>query len=105
MQLVSRGIYKPGEQLMSVRSLATKLGLNVNTVVRAFNELESMGIIESVPGKGFYVTHSGEASDALREKAREELKNALQTAKKRGLELEDTIKIASEIFSREENRE
>jgi GntR family transcriptional regulator len=45
-----------GEQLPSVRAMSLQLGINPNTVQKAYIELESMGITASVPGKGCFVT-------------------------------------------------
>ena len=44
------------EKLPSVRSLATQLSINPNTIQRAYNELEGEGYIYSVPGKGSFAT-------------------------------------------------
>ena len=46
---------KAGEALPSIRSLATDLGVSVITTKRAYEELETEGLIRSVAGKGFYV--------------------------------------------------
>ena len=55
--IVSGGI-SPGEQLPSVRELATQLAINPNTIQRAYRELESEGYIITLPGKGSFVTRS-----------------------------------------------
>jgi GntR family transcriptional regulator len=44
-----------GEPLPSIRPLAEELHLNRNTVAKAYSELESQGIIETIPGKGCFV--------------------------------------------------
>ena len=56
--IVSGGI-SPGEQLPSVRELATQLAINPNTIQRAYRELESEGYIITLPGKGSFVTRGG----------------------------------------------
>lgn len=50
------GILEPGERLPSVRELAGQLAINPNTIQRAYRELESQGLILSVPGKGSFVS-------------------------------------------------
>ncbi len=50
------GVLKPNEQLPSVRVLARELGINPNTVSKAYQELENEKIIYSVSGKGSFVT-------------------------------------------------
>ena len=54
-KLIINGALKVDEKLPSVRSLATKLSINPNTIQRAYNELEAAGYLYSVPGKGSYV--------------------------------------------------
>ena len=49
------GAIRPGEALPSIRPLAQELRLNRNTIAKAYNELESQGIIETMPGKGCFV--------------------------------------------------
>jgi GntR family transcriptional regulator len=46
---------KENEMLPSVRTLASSLAININTVQRAYRELEQEGYIYSVPGKGNFV--------------------------------------------------
>ena len=46
---------KENEMLPSVRHLASSLAININTVQRAYHELEQEGYIYSIPGKGNFV--------------------------------------------------
>ena len=70
-----------GEQLPSVRALAQSLGINPNTVQKAYQLLERDGIIYSIPGKGSFI---GETTRLERERleAAEELKNSVVKAQK-----------------------
>ena len=49
------GVLLCGESLPSIRPLAEELRLNRNTIAKAYSELESQGVIESVPGKGCFI--------------------------------------------------
>src|SRR5438093_11695689 len=49
------GGLRPGEALPSIRPLAEELRVNRNTVSKAYTELESQGVIETVPGKGCFL--------------------------------------------------
>ena len=49
------GALQAGEPLPSIRPLAEELRLNRNTVAKAYTELESQGIIETIPGKGCFL--------------------------------------------------
>ena len=50
------GRLRPGEPLPALRPLAEELRINRNTIAKAYAELESQGIIETIPGKGFFLT-------------------------------------------------
>jgi GntR family transcriptional regulator len=49
------GAVRPGEPLPSIRPLAEELRLNRNTVAKAYTELESQGVIETIAGKGCFL--------------------------------------------------
>ena len=49
-------LLEPDEKLPSVRSLATQLAINPNTIQRAYAELEAEGYIYSVAGRGSFVS-------------------------------------------------
>ena len=49
------GVLEAGEKLPSVRELATELSINPNTIQRAYRQLEALGWIATVPGKGCFV--------------------------------------------------
>jgi len=53
---VSRGRYQPGALLPSVRSLASELTINPNTVMRAYQLMEAQGIIITRRGKGIFLS-------------------------------------------------
>ena len=62
IKLVSVGAMKSGDRLPPVRSLATELGINPNTVAKAYKELESGGYIYSTVGRGSFLTDKLESS-------------------------------------------
>src|SRR5438045_1259931 len=49
------GAVQAGEPLPSIRPLAEELRVNRNTIAKAYNELESQGVIETIPGKGCFL--------------------------------------------------
>jgi GntR family transcriptional regulator len=53
------GGLRTGEPLPSIRPLAEELRLNRNTVAKAYAELESQGVIETIPGKGCFLKEVG----------------------------------------------
>ena len=60
--LMVRGILEQDSQLPSVRSLATELSMNPNTIQRAYAELERQGYIYSVKGRGSFVADNRQLS-------------------------------------------
>ena len=54
-ELMFKGALPQDAQLPSVRSLATELSINPNTIQRAYTELERQGYIYSIKGKGSFV--------------------------------------------------
>lgn len=67
-QLLSSGELKPGDQLPTVRQLATDLRVNFNTVARAYRMLDNEGIISTQHGRGTYIWESvdQETNQAMR---------------------------------------
>ena len=53
---IINGELSPNEKLPSIRSLAKDLNISVITTKRAYEELENQGFIESVGGKGCYIS-------------------------------------------------
>lgn len=68
------GIYRRGDQLPTVRAVASSLVINPNTVARAYRELEKEGFIETTVGRGSFVLDTGEATRRMQAAIVEELK-------------------------------
>lgn len=62
---IMSGELKAGDQLPSIRSLATQLRISAITTKRAYTDLEAQGYLHTVPGKGSYV--AGDNLELLRE--------------------------------------
>jgi GntR family transcriptional regulator len=60
---ITLGVIKLGEKLPSVRTAATELRVNPNTVQRAYTLLEERGFIRSMPKKGAFVIFSDETRE------------------------------------------
>jgi GntR family transcriptional regulator len=65
---IAIGALRPGEQLPTVKQLSSQLVINASTVAKALNELEHLGLITSIPGRGTYVGRDG-AEHAARQNA------------------------------------
>lgn len=53
--LIASGALKTGDQLPTVREIATELRVNFNTVARAYRVLDEMGLISTQRGRGTYI--------------------------------------------------
>jgi GntR family transcriptional regulator len=76
------GTVQTGEPLPSIRPLAEELRVNRNTIAKAYTELESQGVIETIPGKGCFLkaNHSPLRKDVRRKLLIEEIDQAIVQA-------------------------
>ena len=68
-RLMVSGVIQEGEQLPSVRAMATSLAINPNTIQRAYELLEAEGYVSqsSVPGKGSFAAPHSQVDSARRD--------------------------------------
>jgi GntR family transcriptional regulator len=74
---IATGAIKAGEQLPSVRKMAEDLVINPNTVVRAYRDLESEGLVELRHGSGVFVCESVAGRATVMKKAEPIVRAAL----------------------------
>jgi GntR family transcriptional regulator len=76
------GALRPGEALPSIRPLAEELRVNRNTIAKAYSELESLGVIETLPGRGCFLkeNHSALRKEVRRKLLTEEIDQAIVQA-------------------------
>lgn len=72
------GKFKDGEYLPSIRELAKDLKISVITTMKAYEQLQSEGLVTAVQGKGFYV--NAQDSEMLKEQHLRKVEEALQLA-------------------------
>ncbi len=91
---IATGRLKPGDQLPTVRQLAVELSINLNTVSRAYMELELTGLVETQMGSGTFVsTKKIEQNKVERQRILDELcRQLLSRATSHGLTLDDILK-------------
>src|ERR1700754_179124 len=58
LALIGRGVLKPGSQLPTMRQVAVHLKIDLNTVQRAYAELERDGVLAKLRGVGTFVTEA-----------------------------------------------
>ncbi|MBO4309613.1 MAG: GntR family transcriptional regulator [Lachnospiraceae bacterium] len=100
------GKIKEGEYLPSIRGLAQDLRTSVITTIKAYEELESEGLVTAVHGKGFFV--NAQDGELLREqhirKVEEDLMQAIKASKVAKMtedELIDTLKVLIKLSEEE----
>ena len=76
------GALQTGEALPSIRPLAEELRVNRNTIAKAYSELESLGVVETQPGRGCFLreNHAALRKDVRRKLLTEEIDQAIVQA-------------------------
>ena len=97
---VASGAARAGESLPSIRPLAEQLSVNRNTVAKAYAELESQGVIETVAGKGCFVrtTSSPFKKDVRLKLLAQEIDEAVVQAHHLQIAKQDFLRLAEERF-------
>jgi len=92
------GALHPGDALPSIRPLAEELRLNRNTVAKAYAELESLGVIESLPGQGCVLkqNHSPFRKEIRRKLLIEEIDQAIVMAHHLQVAAPEFLKVVQE---------
>ena len=85
IRLSMLGILDENQQLPSVRALAREVGVNPNTIAKAYQQLEQQGIIYTVSGRGSFVSPDVLSLQSLRQAALQEVLDAVDKALSRGV--------------------
>lgn len=98
LDAIARGELEPGSQLLSVRAMAAAALVNHNTVARAYQELERLGVTEPVNGVGIFVTLRAPdiAGEERRAKTLLALRRAIAEALRAGHGFEDVQRLLKE---------
>lgn len=95
-------LVESGEQMPSVRQLAVELSVNPNTIQKAYQMLESNGIIYSVKGKGSFISSDAATDIAVIKSAKKDFRRAAVSAKELGLKRNELIEIIDEVCTEED---
>lgn len=95
---INTGVYKANDQLPSIRSLSKELNINVNTVKKAFSELELDGITYSAQGRGIFVAENPIGNEKIKKSAIEDIRQSLSSGKAKGVEKTEVIKLVNDIY-------
>lgn len=98
IRLTALGILKENSQLPPVRALATQLGINPNTVQKAYKMLETDGYIYSTVGKGSFVSEKLGQGGAEKIQAKQTLEQSVSDAYKKGVTGEEIYYIVKKVI-------
>ena len=97
------GVYPADSQLPSIRSITAQASVHVNTVKKAFAELEASGVIYTVPGIGSFVSKSALENEAVTAKAKRNIAGAFEAAKSVGVTGEEIREIFYSVYGEDSN--
>lgn len=98
IRMKALGLSKGGDQLPSVRQLAVELCVNPNTIQKAYQMLESAGVIYSVKGKGSFFSDDAAADMAVIKAAKKEFRAAVRNAVELGMTKTELQEIVDEVL-------
>lgn len=101
LRLAALGVLEKDSQIPSVRQTASDLGVNPNTVSKAYRELERDELIYTVPGKGSFLRDPRLHEDRLRQDLKERIRHLLETAAESAVSLEDLKELLEEVLNEE----
>ena len=98
---ISSGRLKAGDQLPSVRELSERLGVNPNTVAKAYRDLEVMGLLFTRRGMGVFVNRGVEAKcrEDCRKRIVGRLHEVVAEAKAAGMSKKEVSDVADKSFA------
>jgi len=99
---VAGGVLRPGDLVPSVRELSKQLVVNPNTVARAYRDLQTEGLLESVRGMGLQICEGAveQCRTARRELVRQRIRTAIEEARRSQMEPTEIEAILREEWAR-----
>jgi GntR family transcriptional regulator len=99
---VAGGVLRPGDLVPSVRELSKQLVVNPNTVARAYRDLQTEGLLESVRGMGMQVAEGAveRCRTARREMVRQRLRQGIEEARQSKMDPAEIEAILREEWAR-----
>lgn len=103
-QAVLAGRLLPGDRLPTAREVAERHGINPNTVLRAYRDLEVAGLVEPRQGAGTFVRDVLPGPRVDTAELRRELAGWIGRARAAGLDMTDIRALVSDLADQEESR-
>lgn len=98
IKLIAIGAMGARDKMPSVRSMAAKLGVNPNTVQKAYLILEEKGIIYSVAGKGTFIADGSEAMCTVIDSFKGQLKKSVEEVYRLGVPKNEILQIIDKVY-------
>ena len=95
IRYIELGVLKPDDKLPSVRQFALEIGVNPNTVMKAYQELENHGYIYTLSKKGAFVA---ESQIPVKKYILEEYRNIVLKAKEAKLSSDELIAEIRKVY-------
>ena len=99
---IAMGFLAGDEPLPSVRQLSGELGINPNTIQKAYRQMEAEGLIYSRPGRGNFVTPAVSEQRLKQQKAQmARVEEAIRHAKEMGIGSDRILETVEKVFNEE----
>jgi GntR family transcriptional regulator len=100
LALIGRGALKPGSQVPTMRQVAVALKIDLNTVQRAYAELEREGVLSRQRGVGTFVTDASPPPRNTRKQAQDFAARIAAQAKGQGIPLGELVEALARLAGR-----
>lgn len=98
LRLIMAGAIGPGDPLPSVRVMARELGINPNTVAKAYQDLEKSGLIYSVAGKGSFISGEDTLDRQMTASVLNRFREAVREARSAGVDRQTALVLVEEVY-------
>ena len=98
LRLIMAGAIGPGDPLPSVRVMARELGINPNTVAKAYQDLEKSGLIYSVAGKGSFISGEETLDRQMTASVLDQFREAVREARSAGVDRQTALVLVEEVY-------
>lgn len=96
---IASGVLSPHTQMPAVRALAKDLGINPNTVVKSYHELEHAGYLYAKAGVGYFVCEKADNDASIKQMRLDECKKEIHLLKNLGISKEALLKLINKEYS------
>ena len=100
LALIGRGVLKPGSRIPTMRQVAVALKIDLNTVQRAYAELEREGALTKIRGVGTFITEAPPPPKNVRKALQDFAFRVAGEARGQGIALDDLVEALAKLADR-----